>query len=549
MAERDIEITIGAADETKEAFLSAKQGMEELDRHTRKLNNQLEKMSSASAYAAQGLQRMQSMISGMAFGVVVGAVSAATESLIKYFKELSVTQEAINKLNEQVIKQAQAWKILPEPIDAVTKSTIRLYNADLEVLQLMKENEGPAIQEQIRRLNQQRETLEKNLGIWTDLGEYMEGDNRLALAKNTSAIEKAKVAYEDWQKTMKLMPTTLNEITAASKENADREAEISKYVLRDLDERYKEQERMKKENADREAEINQYVLRDLDERYKEQERMKKEEADREAEINKYVLRDLDERYKEEQRMKKEQEDFYISASRQGFFEQESYDIELERLNTKYEQYALYTENRAELDRWYFAQKEALDERSLLIEMKRQQVVNNMKLQAAQYAAGLLSTLGAQGKEFAIAAIVVQKAAAIAQVIMQTQVAAMAALAPPPIGLGPVAGIALAASIETWGAISVGLIAAQGLAEAGNAMGVFGSASGVPAGSPGGQPIQTAFPAPLTSEAAQPAANITLQVYALDPSSVNWAKLMEEQIVPAMNEYTSRGGTVTVNITE
>src|SRR3990167_5975012 len=491
MAERDIEITIGAADETKEAFLSAKQGMEELDRHTQKLNNQLEKMSSASAYAAQGLQRMQSMISGMAFGVVVGAVSAATESLIKYFKELSVTQEAINKLNEQVIKQAQAWKLLPEPIGAVTESTIRLYNADLEVLQLMKENEGPAIQEQIRRLNQQRETLEKNLGIWTDLGEYMEGDNRLALAKNTSAIEKAKVAYEDWQKTMKLMPTTLNEITAASKENADREAEISKYVLRDLDERYKE----------------------------------------------------------EQRMKKEQEDFYISASRQGFFEQESYDIELERLNTKYEQYALYTENRAELDRWYFAQKEALDERSLLIEMKRQQVVNNMKLQAAQYAAGLLSTLGAQGKEFAIAAIVVQKAAAIAQVIMQTQVAAMAALAPPPIGLGPVAGIALAASIETWGAISVGLIAAQGLAEAGNAMGGFGSASGVPAGSPGGQPIQTAFPAPLTSEAAQPAANITLQVYALDPSSVNWAKLMEEQIVPAMNEYTSRGGTVTVNITE
>ena len=74
MAERDIEITIGAADETKEAFLSAKQGMEELDRHTQKLNNQLEKMSSASAYAAQGLQRMQSMISGMAFGVVVGAV-------------------------------------------------------------------------------------------------------------------------------------------------------------------------------------------------------------------------------------------------------------------------------------------------------------------------------------------------------------------------------------------------------------------------------------------------------------------------------------------
>ena len=549
MAERDIEITIGAADETKEAFLSAKQGMEELDRHTQKLNNQLEKMSSASAYAAQGLQRMQSMISGMAFGVVVGAVSAVTESLIKYFKELSVTQEAINQLNEQVIKQAQAWKLLPEPIGAVTESTIRLYNADLEVLQLMKENEGPAIQEQIRRLNQQREILEKNLGIWTDLGEYVEGDNRLALAINTSAIEKANKAYEDWQKTMKLMPTTLNEITAASKENADREAEISKYVLRDLDERYKEQERMKKENADREAEINQYVLRDLDERYKEQERMKKEEADREAEINKYVLRDLDARYKEEQRMKKEQEDFYISASRQGFFEQESYDIELERLNTKYEQYALYTENRAELDRWYFAQKEALDERSLLIEMKRQQVVNNMKLQAAQYAAGLLSTLGAQGKEFAIAAIVVQKAAAIAQVIMQTQVAAMAALAPPPIGLGPVAGIALAASIETWGAISVGLIAAQGLAEAGNAMGVFGSASGVPAGSPGGQPIQTAFPAPLTSEAAQPAANITLQVYALDPSSVNWAKLMEEQIVPAMNEYTSRGGTVTVNITE
>jgi hypothetical protein len=41
----------------------------------------------------------------------------------------------------------------------------------------------------------------------------------------------------------------------------------------------------------------------------------------------------------------------------------------------------------------------------------------------------------------------------------------AALAPPPLGLGPIAGAPVAASIQAWGAAQVGIIAATGLAQA------------------------------------------------------------------------------------
>jgi hypothetical protein len=78
-----------------------------------------------------------------------------------------------------------------------------------------------------------------------------------------------------------------------------------------------------------------------------------------------------------------------------------------------------------------------------------------------HAVALLSALGAKSKAFAIAAIILEKGIAIQRVLIQSKVAAMAALTPPPIGLGPVAGAKLAASITASGYASAGLIAATG----------------------------------------------------------------------------------------
>ena len=82
-------------------------------------------------------------------------------------------------------------------------------------------------------------------------------------------------------------------------------------------------------------------------------------------------------------------------------------------------------------------------------------------------AGQLAGLAkaAYGEESAAykAAFLVQQGLAIASAIMSTQVAAAAALAPPPIGLGPIAGIGMAGTIQAMGAVNVGIIAGQTVA--------------------------------------------------------------------------------------
>ena len=94
---------------------------------------------------------------------------------------------------------------------------------------------------------------------------------------------------------------------------------------------------------------------------------------------------------------------------------------------------------------------------------------NAMVTTAGHAQALLQQLGQKSKAFAIAAIVVGKGMAIATTIQQGIAASMAALAPPPVGLGPVAGQPLAAAIRALTAVNVGLIAATGAAQIGGAL--------------------------------------------------------------------------------
>lgn len=62
------------------------------------------------------------------------------------------------------------------------------------------------------------------------------------------------------------------------------------------------------------------------------------------------------------------------------------------------------------------------------------------------------------------AFLATKAAAIAQAVLQTELAATTALAPPPFGLGPVAGLGYANVIRALGYASVGIMAGQAIGE-------------------------------------------------------------------------------------
>ena len=66
----------------------------------------------------------------------------------------------------------------------------------------------------------------------------------------------------------------------------------------------------------------------------------------------------------------------------------------------------------------------------------------------------LTTLAGENKSLAIAGLIVEQAAGVAGIIVDTIRASTAALQPPPVGLGPVAGIPLAAVIGVGGIASV-----------------------------------------------------------------------------------------------
>ncbi|MGY0615872.1 hypothetical protein [Vibrio sp. FJH11] len=87
----------------------------------------------------------------------------------------------------------------------------------------------------------------------------------------------------------------------------------------------------------------------------------------------------------------------------------------------------------------------------------------MKFSVASQGLSLIAQNAKEGSLIQKAAFAAQKGMAAAQVYMQGEVAAAAALAPPPIGLGPIAGAGQASIIRTLAAVSAGMIMGQAIA--------------------------------------------------------------------------------------
>jgi len=96
-----------------------------------------------------------------------------------------------------------------------------------------------------------------------------------------------------------------------------------------------------------------------------------------------------------------------------------------------------------------------------------------------------------------AAIALSKLLALAQIAIQTRVAYMAALAPPPLGLGPVAGQPLANWVLLQGIASGVAVAAASLGSGGGSSGGAGGSTSVPATAREIGPSASAQPLPQT----------------------------------------------------
>jgi TP901 family phage tail tape measure protein len=112
------------------------------------------------------------------------------------------------------------------------------------------------------------------------------------------------------------------------------------------------------------------------------------------------------------------------------------------------------ESKIEYDNLTIEQEQAIADSRMLIDQEIKENKFNAAFDIAGAASGLI--------ENQLASLAVEKAIAIAQTIIMGNVAATAALAPPPIGAGPILGIPIAAGIKTNALISAALIGATAI---------------------------------------------------------------------------------------
>lgn len=134
------------------------------------------------------------------------------------------------------------------------------------------------------------------------------------------------------------------------------------------------------------------------------------------------------------------------------------------------------DNLLELQQDYYEKSGDLARANLdAIEQRKQKEVDSQLAMSASLQSALLSNgaalagqIGAmaeEGSKASRAAFLAQQAIAIATTIITTEMAAMAALAPPPLGLGPLVGAPYAFGIRAIGYTSAALIGAQTIAGA------------------------------------------------------------------------------------
>lgn len=162
----------------------------------------------------------------------------------------------------------------------------------------------------------------------------------------------------------------------------------------------------------------------------------------------------------------------------------------------------------------------------------------MRFDVLRSAVSFLDQLAGKSKAAAIASIALQKGLAIAETIVSTQAAAMRALAE----LGPIAGAAMAAKIETLGAMKVGIIAATGLAQAasvssGGTSGLQGGASG----SIGGRSSAPSSNAGNTTTDIEPAPKHSVVTINLQGEIFNRQQVRD--LIEQINESVADGSTL------
>lgn len=453
MADRKIEVVISASDDYTAVMRKFNSAVGDMDgavakagQVTNKLTRQLDGLTSGTDWAATGVKRFKSVLEGIAFGGVIGVISALTTHFIEQYRETARTQAEMEKLNTTVFSQAERWKLLPGPMSEVSKGLVDIYNHQLALWKLDNLGKGDVIQKEMALLNkgiEMRETAMLRMSAINEkTGQFVGGELALKVLEthNRDIVEaRLRVAelsqeYKTWGTGMKMTETSVrgvNDAMAAIKApdlvGGFTEGALSSLIMGGLD-------------MPELSEKVGFTGLALGAAFAESFNAGTKEAE-----NPFAIDALNYNQK------------YITMLENDAAYNEAYFALLDERYAREEAY-----EDAILDRHVTTSIQDLNTQTAV-----QQQIMNMKFAAANQSIALLSILGQKNKAAALAALVLQKGLAIAQVWIHTVTAAAgasAALAMIPV-VGPALAAAESARIMFWGKVQMGLIAATGIAQA------------------------------------------------------------------------------------
>jgi hypothetical protein len=567
----DMQVVIRAKDEFSAT-------MQKVSASTGRLDRELHKLSDSSEYVAGGLRRVRNIMEGMAFGVVAGAVSAVTQEFINAWTRAFNVEEIMNKLNDTVRNQATAWNLLPQPMGAVAQSTIDVYNAQLALSKFYAISQIPKFKKEIDDLNEANKMAAAEMYRNTQLfGPYSAGlfNAEILNKKNTETILTNNVAIAEKSDKLRqllevqgLQPTAIEKVTVSTKAAA---------IIRKMDQedekwwadwRHKMTlEAIEREDAKSKAyERNRLVITAVhteyvrligttDDYYDSIRREKQELSWSAAQIEAYII--------ELKRLDETRKQMTAQQALAGLEEKSPYGFmanlkEAADLN-EIAQLALQQQTKLDMMTAYNAaviqtmidakaSQQDIEARWTDLSIQYTQQEAYVKYRTIATLAGQLGAMSAQmynamgGK--AKAAFYASKLLAVAQIIINTEVAAARVAAEGGLFLG----LPLAALVKASGYASAAMVAAMTIGSQPSIPGGVSGGGGMTPSSIGSTPGST--PTSLTTrEEVKPTQNIEIKVYALDPSSVNWNKIVENNIAPAMKSASDRNVAFNIKVVQ
>lgn len=204
---------------------------------------------------------------------------------------------------------------------------------------------------------------------------------------------------------------------------------------------------------------------------------------------------------------------------------EEFEIEFDRAEEQFDKLnALYEKKAAEQAK---------------IEKKYGDMIVSMKMGVAAQALGFIKMIAADNETVQKLVLLAEKGLAIAQTKINTEVAAMRALAE----LGPIYGSPVAAKIRMMGAVSMGIIAATGIAQAAGIGGAGGSGiGGVPAiDTAAGAPV----PPPTIADTATTEEGGTVGTITINVNGVITEEILEDLMIPAIQDAVNERDVILI----